>query len=68
MSEINKNNAKKKYKKKNEFKFNIIFNNNGETLEEIVERAFRKLLFKKKLGTILRKYIFSHSNGWDNMI
>lgn len=50
MSEINKNREKKKYKKKNEFKFNIIFNNNGETLEKIVERAFRKLLFKKKLG------------------
>lgn len=31
---------KKKYKKKNEFKFNVIFNNNGETLEKIVERAF----------------------------
>lgn len=31
---------KKKYKKKNEFKVNIIFNNNGETLEKIIERAF----------------------------
>lgn len=47
MGEINKNSEKKKYKKKNEFKFNIIFNNNGETLEKIVERAFRKLLFKR---------------------
>ncbi len=61
MSEKNKNYEKKKYKKKNEFKFNIIFNNNGETLEKIVERAFRKLLFKKKLGN-LKKYISSYSN------
>jgi uncharacterized OsmC-like protein len=35
-----KSKKKKKYKKKNEFKFNIVFNNNGETLERIVERAF----------------------------
>lgn len=68
MNEINKNCEKKKYKKKNEFKFNIIFNNNGETLEKIVERAFRKLLFKKKLEIILRKCIFSNSNRRDNMI
>ena len=31
---------KKKYKKKNEFKINIFFNEKGETLEKIVERAF----------------------------
>lgn len=40
MSEEKEKKAKKKYKKKNEFKFNVIFNNNGETLEKIVERAF----------------------------
>lgn len=30
----------KKYQTQNEFKFNMIFNNNGETLERIIERAF----------------------------
>lgn len=40
MSEEKEKKEKKKYKKKNEFKFNVIFNNNGETLEKIVERAF----------------------------
>ena len=38
---------KQKYKKKNEFKFNIIFNNNGETLERIVERAFENYCLKR---------------------
>lgn len=28
---------KKKYKKKNEFKFNVIFNNNGETLKRLLK-------------------------------
>jgi hypothetical protein len=31
---------KREYKKKNNFKINIIFNEKGETLEKIVERAF----------------------------
>ena len=30
MAEVKQDVKKKKYKKKNEFKFNIIFNNNGE--------------------------------------
>ncbi len=47
MKEIDKNTEKKKYKKKNEFKFNIIFNNNGETLESIVERAFGNYCLKR---------------------
>lgn len=38
------NKEKKKYKKKNEFKINIIFNEEGDSLETIIERAFRKLL------------------------
>ncbi len=38
---------KHKYRKKNEFKFNIIFNNNGETLERIVERAFGNYVLKR---------------------
>ena len=38
---------KRKYKKKNEFKFNIIFNNNGETLERIIERAFGNYCLKR---------------------
>ena len=42
MQEENAN--KKIYKKKNDFKINIIFNEKGETLETIIERAFRKLL------------------------
>lgn len=37
---------KKKYKKKNEFKINIIFNEKGESLEKVIERAFRKLLLE----------------------
>jgi len=40
------NYLRKKYKKKNEFRFNIIFNNNGETLERIVERAFGNYCLK----------------------
>ena len=31
---------KKEYKKKNDFIINIIFNEKGETLEKIIERAF----------------------------
>ena len=31
---------KKKYKKKSDFKINIIFNEKGEELEKIIERAF----------------------------
>ena len=42
MDSIKHNVKKKKYKEKNDFKFNIIFNNNGETLENIIERAFGK--------------------------
>lgn len=46
--EDNKQNVKKKkYKKKNDFKFNIIFNNNGETLESIIERAFGNYVLKR---------------------
>ena len=37
---------KKKYKKKNDFKINIIFNDKGETLENIVERVFEKYCLK----------------------
>ena len=38
---------KKKYKKKNNFKINVFFNEKGETLEKIVERAFRNYVLKK---------------------
>ena len=31
---------KRKYKKRNDFKINIIFNEKGEKLENIIERAF----------------------------
>ena len=38
---------KRKYKKKNEFKFNIIFNYYGQTLERIIERAFGNYVLKR---------------------
>lgn len=31
---------KREYKKKNNFKINIIFNERGEKLEKVIERAF----------------------------
>ena len=37
---------KKKYKKKNDFKINIIFNDKGESLEKIIERAFGNYCLK----------------------
>ena len=41
MAEVKQDVKKKKYKKKNEFKFNIIFNNNREKIEKIIEIEFR---------------------------
>ena len=38
---------KKKYKKKKNFKINIIFNEKGEALEKIIERAFGNYCLKK---------------------
>ena len=38
---------RRKYKKKNDFKINIIFNEKGETLEKIMERAFGNYCMKK---------------------
>ena len=38
---------RRKYKKKNDFKINIIFNKKGETLERIIERAFGNYCMKK---------------------
>ena len=46
MADIKQDVENKKYKKKKEFKFNIIFNN-GETLENIIERAFGNYCLKK---------------------
>ena len=37
---------KKKNKKKNDFKINIFFNDKGEALEKIVERAFENYCLK----------------------
>ena len=37
---------RRKYKKKNDFKINIIFNKNGENLETIIERAFRNYILR----------------------
>ena len=31
---------KKKYRKKNDFKINVFFNEKGEALEKVIERAF----------------------------
>ena len=42
------NTKKKKYKKKNEFKINIIFNEKGESLDKIIERAFGNYCLNKK--------------------
>ena len=39
--------CKRKYKKKNDFKINIIFNEKGETLERIIERAFGDYCMKR---------------------
>ena len=38
---------KKKYKKKNDFKINIFFNEKGENLEKVIERAFANYVSKK---------------------
>ena len=47
MENDNKDKEKKKYKKKNEFEINVIFNRNGETFEELVERAFSNYCLKR---------------------
>ena len=44
---------KKKYKKKNNFKINIIFNEKGEALEKIIERAFGNYCLKKNQSKIM---------------
>ena len=38
--------CKRKYKKKNDFKINIIFNENGENLENVIERAFSNYILR----------------------
>ena len=38
---------KRKYKKKNDFKINIIFNEQGEALDTIIERAFGNYCLNK---------------------
>ena len=48
MQEENLNDiCKRKYKKRNDFKINIIFNENGEALEKVIERAFGNYCMKK---------------------
>lgn len=37
---------KNKHKKNNDFKVNIIFNDKGDTLEKIIERAFASYCLK----------------------
>ena len=37
---------KKKYKKKNDFKINLIFNEKGEEVQKIIERAFQNYYLK----------------------
>ena len=32
---------KRSYKKKNEFKINLFYNDKGESLERVIERAFK---------------------------
>jgi len=38
---------KKEYKKKNDLKINIFFNENGESLEKIIERTFENFCIKE---------------------
>ena len=38
--------CKRKYKKRNYFKINIIFNENGEKLEKVIERAFSNYVLR----------------------
>ncbi len=38
--------CKRKYKKRNYFKINIIFNENGEKLENVIERAFSNYILR----------------------
>ncbi len=40
------NEKRGKYKKRNDFKINIIFNENGEKLENVIERAFSNYILK----------------------
>lgn len=42
-----KDTQEQKYKKRNEFKFNIICNEKGEELESIIERAFGNYCMEK---------------------
>ncbi len=37
---------RRKYKKRNNFKINIIFNENGEKLEKVIERAFSNYVLR----------------------
>ena len=60
MSMLEENKEKKKYKKKNDFKINIIFNEKGQTLDKIVERAFGNYCQKKNWNI--------NSIKWDNML
>ena len=36
----------RRYKKKNDFKINVIFNEKGENLETIIERAFSNYILR----------------------
>ena len=38
--------CKRKYKKKRDFKINVIFNENGEKLEKVIERAFSNYVLR----------------------
>lgn len=48
---------KKKYKKKNDFKINIIFNDKGEALEKIIERAFGNYCLKTAKNKMRQWYL-----------
>ena len=37
---------RRKYKKKNDFKINVIFNEKGEALEKVIERAFSNYILR----------------------
>lgn len=41
--------VKENNNKKSNFKYNIICNNNGESLESVIERAFKRYIWSKKI-------------------
>ena len=58
---------KKKYKKKNEFKINVFFNEKGEALEKVVERAFGNYCLKTVKKLEILPYHDMGKYKWENL-